>query len=135
MICNEVEFKSSNYGKQKIAALINELSTVNRPVTSSYFDINFLKSFYIQSYSGAISPGTINCYELLLDYWSSQRRAALGNEQQLAKNNKVYEDWLKNGRSPLDRLGDLFNFFITNWQLTLIVTAAAAVLGVFKNDK
>jgi hypothetical protein len=126
MYCQESEFKSSSYGRNKIFLIKKNYSSPLRPITDNYFLTSFLKPYYLQNNSSP-DESFLNCYERLLDYWAKDRATALNAEYDLGQGNKAYEAWVRN-YNPFGDLGKL---------LTSIpfLVGAALVIGLINMSK
>lgn len=124
MYCVESQFKASDYGQAKMNAIIQNLSTSLRPVTSVYFNEVFLKAYY-QEMSSTVNPTIFNCYERLLDFWTKDRYNAIINEVQLGQANQAYETRMRETDNPFD--------FFKNIPLILGLVAFIAVINLVKD--
>jgi hypothetical protein len=105
--CKELDFKKSNFGRNKIAEIKRKYNTALRPVTDSMFSYTFLKSYFDQNNPNG-SLINVTCYQTLLEFWVKDRYGALMAESELNEGNLAYEAWVKDNKNPLETITDLF---------------------------
>lgn len=131
MYCNEVEFKNSSYGKNKISFIKLNYSLPSRPIVDNYFSSAFLKAYYAQNVK-TVDPNIFNCYESLLDFWGRDRAAALNAEYLLSEGNKAYKAWVDNYKSPIDSISDAVSSLFQNIPLLVGAVLVISLISVVK---
>lgn len=104
--CNEIDFKNSTFGKNKIAEIKSKYSTELRPITDSMFSYLYLK-FYFDQNNQTMSLSGETCYQTLLMFWLQDRYNALLSESELNQGNIDYENWIKQNKNPIESILDI----------------------------